>query len=150
MLAGLSLTSAHVRAIGVASPCARASIAAGTLAAMCVPGDAVHCTSMTPLIMTFTGSGNIGNADLHRLRIPLEVLHEPSKRRADVPAALVARSLRAACAEHRVDALTPSDRVGRCPPCTGKMRCRTRLRAGPTTRSAAPSCHDEPFPFWRG
>src|SRR5262244_3692121 len=105
MLAGLSLTTAHVRAIGVASPCARASIAAGTLAAMCVPGDAAHCTSMTPLIMTFTGSGNIGNADLHRLRIPLEVLHEPSKRRAEVPVALAARSLRAACAKHRMPSL---------------------------------------------
>ena len=35
-------------------------MAAGTSAAMCVPGDTAHCKSMPPLIITFTGSATPG------------------------------------------------------------------------------------------
>ena len=45
------------------SPWASASKAAGTCAARCVPGDTAHCTSMPPLIMTFTGARDAGHVD---------------------------------------------------------------------------------------
>ena len=60
MLAGLSRKRAQVVATRVASPWASPSIAAGTSAAVCEPGDTAHCTSMKPLIVTFTGSGTSG------------------------------------------------------------------------------------------
>ena len=87
----------------VASPWARASIAAGTSAAMCVPGDTAHCTSMPPLIITFTGSGMPGTLTFTVCGFCLVVLDEPPERRADVAVALAARGLRAARVENRID-----------------------------------------------
>ena len=80
-------------------------MAAGTSAAVCVPGDTAHCRSMPPLIITSTGSATPGTLTLTVSGFCLVVLDQPPEGRADVAVALAAARLLAAGAEHRIDPL---------------------------------------------
>ncbi len=93
MPAGSRRGAAQVVAMVVASPRSRASMAAGTSAARCVPGDTVHCNEHAAADHHVHRLGNAGHVDPYGLRILLEVLYEPQERGADIAVALAAAGM---------------------------------------------------------